>query len=229
MKRKSQQFGILVLSIVVLLGTLTACITPGQTQQTYTVTFKDHDGAVLSTETVVSGHAAKAPAEPTREGYVFTGWDKSFDHVTSDLTVTAQYQAESTAPRFVASSVKAKAGDTVRVTVSMKHNPGVSSIILSVAFDEEALTLEGVSYNNAMGGKTVQPETRTSPVKLYWINALANTEGDMTFATLTFRVKDGATPGDHAVSLSYNADDVYNLSETNLPFENINGTVTVTQ
>jgi uncharacterized repeat protein (TIGR02543 family) len=58
---------------------------------TYTVTFKDHDGTTLKTETVNHGSNATAPADPTREGYTFTGWDTVFTNVTGDLTVTAQY------------------------------------------------------------------------------------------------------------------------------------------
>ena len=57
----------------------------------YTVTFKDWDGTVLKTETVESGSAATAPANPTREGYTFIGWSCNFTNVTSDLEVTAQY------------------------------------------------------------------------------------------------------------------------------------------
>ena len=58
----------------------------------YTVTFKDWDGTVLKTEMVEEGHAATAPANPTRPGYTFTGWDVDFSNVTSDLVVTAQYE-----------------------------------------------------------------------------------------------------------------------------------------
>ena len=59
---------------------------------TYTVTFKDWDGSVLKTEEVESGSAATAPSNPSREGYEFIGWDKTFSNITSDLTVTAQYR-----------------------------------------------------------------------------------------------------------------------------------------
>ena len=65
---------------------------------TYTVTFKDHDDAVLKTETVEKGKAATAPANPTREGYTFEGWDKTFDNVTADMVVTATYKAVETKP-----------------------------------------------------------------------------------------------------------------------------------
>lgn len=57
----------------------------------YTVTFLDYDGTVLKTETITHGSSATPPADPTREGYTFTGWDKTYDNVTSDLEVTAQY------------------------------------------------------------------------------------------------------------------------------------------
>ncbi len=68
---------------------------------TYTVTFVDHDNTVLNTETVNHGAAATAPANPTRTGYTFTGWDVPFDKVSSALTVTAQYVIKTYSVRFV--------------------------------------------------------------------------------------------------------------------------------
>ena len=66
-------------------------VTAQYTINTYTVTFKDYDGKTLKTQTVNYGSDATAPSDPSREGYTFNGWDKSFSNITGDLTITAQY------------------------------------------------------------------------------------------------------------------------------------------
>ena len=70
----------------------------------YTVTFEDWNGDSLKTETVEQGKGATAPTDPTRDGYTFTGWDKTFDNITSDLTITAQYSADGTDECFIATA-----------------------------------------------------------------------------------------------------------------------------
>ena len=64
--------------------------------RTLQVVFVDWDDSILKeAQTVNYGEAAIAPADPVREGYTFTGWDKDFSAVTEDMTIKAQYkQAE---------------------------------------------------------------------------------------------------------------------------------------
>lgn len=58
-----------------------------------TVTFVDWDETVIAEVIVADGDDATAPADPLRYGYNFAGWDKNFQSVTEDMTVTAKYTA----------------------------------------------------------------------------------------------------------------------------------------
>ncbi len=58
----------------------------------YKVTFKDYDGTILKEELVIEGENANAPTAPDRQGYMFTGWDKSYNNIQDDIVITAQYE-----------------------------------------------------------------------------------------------------------------------------------------
>lgn len=58
----------------------------------YTVTFQNWDHTLLSEQQVEYGKAAQAPADPTREGYTFKGWDREFNNILADMTVTAVFE-----------------------------------------------------------------------------------------------------------------------------------------
>ncbi len=61
----------------------------------YTVEFVDYDGIILSEESVLYLSSAVEPAAPSREGYIFTGWDTDeYAAVTENLTVNAVYVPE---------------------------------------------------------------------------------------------------------------------------------------
>ncbi len=62
-----------------------------QSVREYVVTFCDYDGTVLVQNNVAYGASAIVSVEPEREGYRFDGWDKTFDNITSDITLTAKY------------------------------------------------------------------------------------------------------------------------------------------
>ena len=59
----------------------------------FTVRFLDWDQTPLKQESVAYGSSATPPADPTREGYTFTGWDTDeWQNVKRDLQVYATYK-----------------------------------------------------------------------------------------------------------------------------------------
>ena len=87
----------------------------------YSVKFVLPDGKVLSTQTVLEGNSAIAPADPSVEGKIFNGWDKAFDDVRQNLTVTAKFNSVELTVNFYAQdgttlieSVKVEYGNTAK-------------------------------------------------------------------------------------------------------------------
>ncbi len=66
---------------------------------TATVTYLNEDGSILATDTVAKGTTAEysgtVPSKDATEEfhYVFSGWDKSLENITADLTLRAQFTA----------------------------------------------------------------------------------------------------------------------------------------
>lgn len=60
----------------------------------YTVKFIGYDGTVVSTQAVEEGKNAVLPQNPTREGYVFTGWNTGITNIHDDMEIIAEYEKE---------------------------------------------------------------------------------------------------------------------------------------
>lgn len=92
----------------------------------HTVKFVDYDDTVLKEAKVDPGKDAEPPANPEREGYIFTGWRPSYKNVTADVTVYAQYEKEDSEDnKFLVRFIDHD--DTVLYT--QKVNPGEDAIL----------------------------------------------------------------------------------------------------
>ena len=60
--------------------------------ETYKVEFVDYDGRMLyAPQYITEGAEPDVPKNPTRDGYTFTGWDKTFYQITAPIKIRAVY------------------------------------------------------------------------------------------------------------------------------------------
>lgn len=137
----------------------------------YSVTFKNWDETVLDTQTVTHGSSATEPSHAIREGYTFTGWDKDFSNVTSDLTVTAQYSINTYTVTFSDWDGNTLKTQTVEhgKTATAPENPSRDGYTF-IGWDKD--------FSNVMSDLTVTAQYKKIA------NALGDANGDGTVNTL---------------------------------------------
>ncbi len=124
--------------------------------RTYRVTFTDFDGTVIKSENVKTGEAAIAPNSPTREGYSFTGWNSTFNSITSNTTITALYQINKYTVTFVGAD-----GKVLSTIENVKHGfPVAAPEVQKAYFDwttRKGYTFTGwdKSYSVITGNTTI--------------------------------------------------------------------------
>lgn len=198
---------------------------------TFTVTFKDWDGSTLKTQTVSSGASATAPADPVRDGYTFTGWDKSFDAITADTVVTATYVKNATTPALLVGSNTAAAGATkIAIPVSLKNNPGFLTMALQITYDSSALTLTKVTNGSDFSDYNfTAPKNKISGCKAAWFSTDLPEEildGDVMI--LQFTVNSDAAAGEYDITVSCpNDGSTVDGSKAQINFSAGTGSITV--
>ena len=127
--------------------------------------------------------------------------------------------------RFSVESAAAEAGGTVRVRILMKDSPGIINLRLRASYDTEKLTLAGTEAGS-LSGVTFGPMSNT-PLVISWTDAIHDAvTGEAVVAVLVFRVS-GAASGEAAISLTCEADDVFNSNFDNAPYTLSGGTVAI--
>lgn len=147
---------------------------------TYTVTFVDYNGTELKEETVESGKSATAPADPTRIGYRFTGWDVAFSNITSDATITAQYvqQFTVTFKNYDGSTLK-----TQTVDMGSSATPPANPSRKGYEFTSWSGTYTNVTANQVVTATYTQLTNTRNLLELIYVD---NQDGTLT---LTVAVK----------------------------------------
>lgn len=141
---------------------------------------------------------------------------------------TYVFAVEATKMTVQVESVTGKPGDTIKVKVDLKNNPGIASLKFNVSYDS-VLTLENVELGSEFAYATT-PTPYKNPQTISMISPTAEVTTDGTVATLTFVVSEEAQDGYKAnISLSYDPEDVFDGEFNNIDVNMVDGTVTVSK
>lgn len=195
----------------------------------YTVVFRTENGKIISRQKVKKNGSAKEPTLPKKKGYYFYSWSRSINRITGDLEITPVYLKEGSTPRIKLSKATTKSnGKNIEIKVNVTNNPGIASLSLDVLYDKKNMRLTDFKYNNSAlkGATTVPFNADVKTPCLSMVNGTQNITGDFEFATLYFELISGKK-GAYPIIATCDENNVYNIDETNVKFEIVNGLITV--
>lgn len=180
-------------------------LTAKWTANSYTITFDTNGGSAVAPITQDYGTAIAAPANPTREGYTFIGWDKAIPTTmpAENMTITAKWKdsekptgeikiGENSWKSFLNNITFGRFfKDTQTVTITAADNSG-ETVTIEYLLSEKALAeseLAGMTFTAYSAPFSINPDNE------YVIYAkLTDTSGNVAYINTNGIVLDGTSP-----------------------------------
>lgn len=122
------------------------------------------------------------------------------------------------APLFYVSDSLGVTGHEFTVDVGIDNNPGITSLSLELDYPD-IFTLTSVEYKQLFSSKATGSGDFESPFVISWFSTSSkNEKNNGVIATLTFKVKDDAELGEKAIALSYDPENVFDISFKSVDF-----------
>ena len=175
-----------------------------------TLTYSNNSSEIISTGFEVDGFDSSTAGTKTltvRYGALAN---------TFTVTVKSIPVSEETAQLIVSDSVTL-AGKEISVTLSIRNNPGVAGLLVSLKYDESVLTLKDTENGGLFSGFTA--------AKNFAWDESADVYEDGVLATFTFEVAENAQAGDYGIEVLIRSCTNENLDDVEL--SSVNGKVSV--
>lgn len=129
------------------------------------------------------------------------------------------------------SSLTAYPGDIIQIPVSIRSNPGISAMKLTITYDTELLEYQDAAFDQAFldaaGAQTCINAETSGTIILNWVLAQTEYSENGDFAVLSFKVKAVAEAADAALTITYDPENIFNKDHENQTFQIENGTVRI--
>lgn len=155
----------------------------------------------------------------------------TFIVMTVMLCVLFAFSVSAASPEISASVVEAKAGETADITLTLKDNPGLIVMRLSVGYNDDYFSVKTVKDGGLLGDNIHSTNRDKSPYTLYWNNPLLTTNihknGDIV--TLTFDIDENTPNGTYKITIDKKNSDILttDLKKIGDNFETVAGYITV--
>ncbi len=151
----------------------------------------------------------------------------------SVMTISV-HSTDSENAKFVISDTKARIGKEFSIDINISNNPGIVAAKIKLGYDADVLEFVSVkkgdfaNTHSTTHKYTYGPSTK-NPFVINWLDALTtkNIVADGVFVTVTFKVKDTAAAGTTEISITHNADDVYDKDFENVAFDAVGSKITI--